>query len=151
MYDQYTPWAFWIYKHLSSPHQNIFVTAHFANSLFLHQAKKSLAFLHTHTPCQVLVINLDKTFSMAKFSWSFVRWVMLQTVNWVILPNGMMQNTLQLIMPQVCHTTCSAILPALTLGLIKFPPPNTDVSVAENGPMLSNRTPIHFLVTFILK
>ena len=29
--------------------------------------------------------------------------------------------------------------------------PNTDVSVAENGPMLSNRTPIHFLVTFILK
>ena len=28
---------------------------------------------------------------------------------------------------------------------------NTDVSVAENGPMLSNRTPIHFLVTFILK
>ena len=42
---------------------------------------------------------------------------MLQTVNWVILPNGMMQNTLQLIMPQVWHITCSAILPALTLGL----------------------------------
>ena len=40
---------------------------------------------------------------------------MLQTVNWVILPNGMMQNTLQLIMPQVCHITYSAILPALTL------------------------------------
>ena len=29
--------------------------------------------------------------------------------------------------------------------------PNTDVSVAENGPILSNRRPIHFLVTFILK
>ena len=29
--------------------------------------------------------------------------------------------------------------------------PNTDVSVAENGPMLSNRTPIHFFVTFISK
>ena len=71
--------------------------------------------LHFYTPCQVLVINLDKTSSMAKFSWSFVRWAMLQTVNWVILPNGMMQNTLQLIMPQVCHITCSAILPALTL------------------------------------
>ena len=71
--------------------------------------------LHVYTPCQVLVINLDKTSSMAKFSWSFVRWAMLQTVNWVILPNGMMQNTLQLIMPQVCHITCSAILPALTL------------------------------------
>ena len=69
--------------------------------------------LHFYTPCQVLVINLDKTSSMAKFSWSFVRWAMLQTVNWVILPNGMMQNTLQLIMPQVCHITCSAILPAL--------------------------------------
>ena len=51
--------------------------------------------LHFYTPCQVLVINLDKTSSMAKFSWSFVRWAMLQTVNWVILPNGMMQNTLQ--------------------------------------------------------
>ena len=73
--------------------------------------------LHFYTPCQVLVINLDKTSSMVKFSWSFVRWAMLQTVNWVILPNGMMQNTLQLIMPQVCHITCSAILPALTLGL----------------------------------
>ena len=72
--------------------------------------------LHFYTPCQVLVINLDKTSSMAKFSWSFVRWAMLQTVNWVILPNGMMQNTLQLIMPQVCHITCSAILPALTLS-----------------------------------
>ena len=72
--------------------------------------------LHFYTPCQVSVINLDKTSSMAKFSWSFVRWAMLQTVNWVILPNGMMQNTLQLIMrPQVCHFTCSAILPALTL------------------------------------
>ena len=71
--------------------------------------------LHFYTPCQVLVINLDKTSSMGKFSWSFVRWAMLQTVNWVILPNGMMQNTLQLIMPQVCHITCSAILPALTL------------------------------------
>ena len=71
--------------------------------------------LHFYIPCQVLVINLDKTSSMAKFSWSFVRWAMLQTVNWVILPNGMMQNTLQLIMPQVCHITCSAILPALTL------------------------------------
>ena len=71
--------------------------------------------LHFYTPCQVLVINLDKTSSMAKFSWSFVRWAMLQTVNWVILPNGMMQNTLQLIMPQVCHITCSSILPALTL------------------------------------
>ena len=71
--------------------------------------------LHFYTPCQVLVINFDKTSSMAKFSWSFVRWAMLQTVNWVILPNGMMQNTLQLIMPQVCHITCSAILPALTL------------------------------------
>ena len=71
--------------------------------------------LHFYTPCQVLVINLDKTSSMSKFSWSFVRWAMLQTVNWVILPNGMMQNTLQLIMPQVCHITCSAILPALTL------------------------------------
>ena len=68
--------------------------------------------LHFYTPCQVLVINLDKTSSMAKFSWSFVRWAMLQTVNWVILPNGMMQNT------QVCHITCSAILPALTLNLI---------------------------------
>ena len=76
--------------------------------------------LHFYTPCQVLVINLDKTSSMAKFSWSFVRWAMLQTVNWVILPNGMMQNTLQLIMPQVCHITCSAILPALTLGLAVF-------------------------------
>ena len=43
---------------------------------------------------------------------------MLQTVNWVILPNGMMQNTLQLIMPQVCHITRSAILPALTLFVI---------------------------------
>ena len=74
--------------------------------------------LHFYTPCQVLVINLDKTSSMAKFSWSFVRWAMLQTVNWVILPNGMMQNTLQLIMPQVCHITCSAILPALTLCYI---------------------------------
>ena len=71
--------------------------------------------LHFYTPCQVLVINLDKTSSMAKFSWSFVRWAMLQPVNWVILPSGMMQNTLQLIMPQVCHITCSAILPALTL------------------------------------
>ena len=71
--------------------------------------------LHVYTPCQVLVINLDKTSSMAKFCWSFVRWAMLQTVNWVILPNGMMQNTLQLIMRQVCHITCSAILPALTL------------------------------------
>ena len=71
--------------------------------------------LHFYTPCQVLVINLDKTSSMAKFSWSFVRWAMLQTVNWVILPNGMMQTTLQLIMPQVCHITCSAILAALTL------------------------------------
>ena len=40
--------------------------------------------LHFYTPCQVLVINLDKTSSMAKFSWSFVRWAMLQTVNWVI-------------------------------------------------------------------
>ena len=39
--------------------------------------------LHFYTPCQVLVINLDKTSSMAKFSWSFVRWAMLQTVNWV--------------------------------------------------------------------
>ena len=29
--------------------------------------------------------------------------------------------------------------------------PNTDVSVAETGPMLSNRRPIHFLITFILK
>ena len=29
--------------------------------------------------------------------------------------------------------------------------PNTDVSVAENGPMLSNHRPIHFLITFILK
>ena len=29
--------------------------------------------------------------------------------------------------------------------------PNTDVSVAENGPMLSNRRPIHFLITSILK
>ena len=75
--------------------------------------------LHFYTPCQVLVINLDKTSSMAKFSWSFVRWAMLQTVNWVILPNGMMQNTLQLIMPQVCHITCSAILPALTLPCFK--------------------------------
>ena len=28
--------------------------------------------------------------------------------------------------------------------------PNTDVSVAENGPMLSNRRPLHFLITFIL-
>ena len=73
--------------------------------------------LHFYTPCQVLVINLDKTSSMAKFSWSFVRWAMLQTVNWVILPSGMMQNTLQLIMPQVCHITCSAILPALTLTI----------------------------------
>ena len=45
---------------------------------------------------------------------------MLQTVNWVILPNGMMQNTLQLIMPQVCHITCSAILPALTLCGAEF-------------------------------
>ena len=71
--------------------------------------------LHFYTPCQVLVINLDKTSSMARDSWSFVRWAMLQTVNWVILPNGMMQNTLQLIMPQVCHITCSAILPALTI------------------------------------
>ena len=71
--------------------------------------------LHFYTPCQVLVINSDKTSSMAKLIWSFVRWAMLQTVNWVILPNGMMQNTLQLIMPQVCHITCSAILPALTL------------------------------------
>ena len=75
--------------------------------------------LHFYTPCQVLVINLDKTSSMAKFSWSFVRWAMLQTVNWVILPNGMMQNTLQLIMPQVCHITCSAILPALTLTVCR--------------------------------
>ena len=71
--------------------------------------------LHFYTTCQVLVINLDKTSSMAKISWPFVRWAMLQTVNWVILPNGMMQNTLQLIMPQVCHISCSAILPALTL------------------------------------
>ena len=76
--------------------------------------------LHFYTPCQVLVINLDKTSSMAKFSWSFVRWAMLQTVNWVILPNGMMQNTLQLIMPQVCHITCSAILPALTPACCYF-------------------------------
>ena len=74
--------------------------------------------LNFYTPCQVLVINLDKTSSMAKFSWSFVRWAMLQTVNWVILPNGMMQNTLQLTMPQVCHITCSAILPALTLWVV---------------------------------
>ena len=29
--------------------------------------------------------------------------------------------------------------------------PNTDVSVAENGPMLTNRRPIHFLITFIFK
>ena len=29
--------------------------------------------------------------------------------------------------------------------------PNTDVFVAENGQMLSNHRPIHFLVTFILK
>ena len=29
--------------------------------------------------------------------------------------------------------------------------PNTDVSVAENGPMLSNRQPIHFLITFKVK
>ena len=29
--------------------------------------------------------------------------------------------------------------------------PNTDVSVAENGPMLTNRRPIHFLIIFILK
>ena len=29
--------------------------------------------------------------------------------------------------------------------------PNTDVSVAENGQMLSNHRPIHFLITFILK
>ena len=42
--------------------------------------------LYFYTPCQVLVINLDKTSSMAKFSWSFVRWAMLQTVNWIILP-----------------------------------------------------------------
>ena len=77
--------------------------------------------LHFYIPCQVLVINLDKTSSMAKFSWSFVRWAMLQTVNWVILPNGMMQNTLQLIMPQVCHITCSAILPALTLHDLNQP------------------------------
>ena len=27
--------------------------------------------------------------------------------------------------------------------------PSTDVSVAENGPMLSYRRPIHFLITFI--
>ena len=77
--------------------------------------------LHFYTPCQVLVINLDKTSSMAKFSWSFVRWAMLQTVNWVILPNGMMQNTLQLIMPQVCHITCSAILPALNPSRTNVP------------------------------
>ena len=50
-----------------------------------------------------------------------MRWAMLQTVNWVILPNGMMQNTLQLIMPQVCHITCSAILPALTLCVYSDP------------------------------
>ena len=30
-------------------------------------------------------------------------------------------------------------------------PPNTDVYVEENGPMLSYRRPIHFLITFILK
>ena len=29
--------------------------------------------------------------------------------------------------------------------------PNTDASIAENGSMLSNRRPIHFLITFILK
>ena len=33
----------------------------------------------------------------------------------------------------------------------KISPNNTDVSVAENGPMLSNRRPIYFLITFILK
>ena len=76
--------------------------------------------LHFYTPCQILVINLDKTSSMAKFSWSFVRWAMLQTVNWVILPNGMMKNTLQLIMPQVCHITCSAILPPTYPNIKKY-------------------------------
>ena len=29
--------------------------------------------------------------------------------------------------------------------------PNTDVSVAENGPMLTNHQPIDFLITFIFK
>ena len=89
--------------------------------------------LHFYTPCQVLVINLDKTSSMAKFSWSFVRWAMLQTVNWVILPNGMMQNTLQLIMLQVCHITCSAILPALTLDGVLLLKKNVKRSHLQQG------------------
>ena len=73
------PMGFLNIQTFESPHQNIFVTAHFANSLFYIRPKNRL---HFYTPCQVLVINLDNTSSMAKFSWSFVRWAMLQTVNW---------------------------------------------------------------------
>ena len=58
--------------------------------------------------------------SIANFSWSFVRWAMLQTVDGAISPTGMMQRTLQLLMSQVSHITCCPILPAPTLDPMQY-------------------------------